>query len=160
MNSTIVYWAFILITVLNISTLVLFYRYKKDILKYVKQSIEPKFLEIAISPETNKIINLWVDIWRLESRINEVINISNIEKEKLGNSIRRVKKYISDYEFEIKGFNWDKYSEEINIYELKATEDTDKSELDWIIKDTIEPAVRNKWNIIKQAKIIVYKFTS
>ena len=160
MNSTIVHWAFILITVLNISTLVLFYRYKKDILKYVKQSIEPKFLEIAISPETNKIINLWVDIWRLESRINEVINISNIEKEKLGNSIRRVKKYISDYEFEIKGFNWDKYSEEINIYELKATEDTDKSELDWIIKDTIEPAVRNKWNIIKQAKIIVYKFTS
>jgi hypothetical protein len=31
---------------------------RKDILYRIRTSIEPKFLEIAISPETNKLISL------------------------------------------------------------------------------------------------------
>jgi len=157
---SIILICFLISTIFNIVILYFIYKSNKVIKFKIKDSIYPKFLEIAISPESNKLINLWIDTWRLDSRLREISNLSDIEKEKLENSISRVKKYISDYNFEIKGFNWDKYSEEVNIYELKATDETDKQELDWIIKDTIEPAVINKWNIIKQAKIIVYKFKS
>jgi hypothetical protein len=34
--------------------------------KIIKESIEPKFLDIAISPESQKLISLAIDIWRLE----------------------------------------------------------------------------------------------
>lgn len=158
--NSIIFICFLILTIFNIVILYFIYKSNKDINFKIKSSIEPKFLEIAISPETNKLINLWIDLWRLESRLNEIDNLSEIEKEKLENSINRVKKYTSDYNFEMKGFNWEKYSEEINIYELKATEETSNSELDWIIKNTIEPAVLNDWNIMKQAKVIVYKLKS
>lgn len=160
MNNYILYILLWILIIFNLVMLVILIINRKDILHRIRTSIEPKFLEIAISPETNKLINLWIDTWRLESRLNEINGLSDLEKEKIENSINRVKKYTSDYNFEIKAFNWEKYSEEINIYELKATEDTNSPELDWIIKDTIEPAVLNNWNIIKQAKIVVYKFKS
>lgn len=160
MSNLIIYIMLTSLFILNICLFVFIIKNRKEVLEKIKTSIEPKFLEIAISPETNKIINLWIDTWRLESRLNELINLSELEKEKIQNSLNRVKKYTTDYNFEIKEFTWEKYSEEINIYELKATENTDNKVLDWIIKDTIEPAVINNWNIIKQAKIIVYKFTS
>jgi hypothetical protein len=63
-------------------------------------------------------------------------------------------------DIEIKSFSWDKYSEEINLYELKAVENTNINSLDRIIKDTIEPAVIINWELIKQAKVIIYKFIS
>jgi hypothetical protein len=37
--------------------------------------------------------------------LNEINNLSDLEKEKIENSINRVKKYTLDYNFEIKGFN-------------------------------------------------------
>ncbi len=123
-------------------------------------SIEPKFLEIAISPQSNKLIWLAIDIWRLEERFFNIDNITDLDKEKLKNSIKRIKRLSEENNIEIKWFTWEKYSEEVNIYELKWTEVTDNKNLAYIIKDTIEPAVIINWEIIKQAKVIVYKFNS
>lgn len=109
--------------------------------------------------DINKLINLSVDIWRLGEKISKIVYLKDQDNEKISVSLDRLKKFIKDLDIELKWFSWEKYSEEINFYKLKATEDTNFPELDWIIKDTIEPAVINNWNIIKQAKIIVYKFT-
>jgi len=150
----------LLLIVIFIVNLVLLNKYKKEILNKIKLSIEPKFLEIAISPNSNKMISLAIDIWRLEEKIINIKNINNNDKEKLDIAINRVKKFIEENNILIKSYTWEKYSDEINFYELKWLENTNEKEKNNIIKDTIEPAVFINWNIIKTAKIIIYKLNS
>jgi|SaaInlStandDraft_4_1057021.scaffolds.fasta_scaffold11974_2 hypothetical protein len=154
------YWLIWFIFILNLIILYFIFVLKKELLFNIKNSIEPKFLEIAISPDSNKIILLAIDIWRLEERITNISDIDNSNKEKINNSINRVKKYVGENKITIKWYNWDKYSNEINVYDLKWTEPTTKEEENNIIKDTIEPAVFIDWKIIKKAKIIIYKLNS
>lgn len=132
---------------------------QKKLNKSIKESIEPKFLDIAISPESQKLISLAIDIWRLEWKIdNSWISKNGVEAEKIRTSLERLKKFTNDYGISIKDFIWEKYVNEINFLELKWTEDTADSGKDWIIKDTIEPVVYINWTVVKTAKVIVYKF--
>lgn len=160
LNIIILTWFFLVLLLISILIILFVYRIKKEISLEIKKSVEPKFLEIAISPNSNKIISLAIDIWRLEDKINNISELSNENKEKLNVSINRIKKFINDQNIKIKWFTWEKYSEEINFYELKATEETDDKSKNNIIKDTIEPAVFVDWNLIKTAKIIIYKLNS
>ena len=107
--------------------------------------------------ELNKLISLAIDIWRLEEKINNS-TISEEEREKLNITIFRLKKFVQEQGIEIKGYDLEKYSEEINVYELKWIEETNDEKLKWKIKDTIEPATFLNWNLIKPAKIIAYKY--
>ncbi len=134
-----------------------FFRIKSTIIS----SIEPKFLDIAISPESQKLISLAIDIWRLEWKIyNSGILKDWVEAEKIKTSLERLKKFSNDYGITIKDFIWEKYVNEINFLELKWTEETTDLSKDWIIKDAIEPVVYFNWTVVKTAKVIVYKFTS
>lgn len=110
--------------------------------------------------DTNKLINLSIDIWRLNEKISNIDNLNEKDKEKISISLDRLNNFIQDLNIETKSFSWEKYSEEINLYELKAVENTNINSLDRIIKDTIEPAIIINWELIKQAKVIIYKFTS
>lgn len=110
--------------------------------------------------DINKLINLSVDIWRLEEKISKIDYLKEQDNEKISVSLDRLKKFIKDLDIELKWFSWEKYSEEINFYELKAVEDTNIENLNNIIKETIEPAIIVNWEILKQASIIVYKFNS
>lgn len=132
---------------------------QKKLSRQIKESVEPKFLDIAISPESQKLISLAIDIWRLEWKIyNSGIPKDWIEAEKIKTSLERLKKFTYDYGISIKDFIWEKYVNEINFLELKWTEETTDSSKDWIIKDTIEPVVYINWTVVKTAKVIVYKF--
>ena len=110
--------------------------------------------------DINKLINLSVDIWRLEEKISKIDYLKEQDNEKISVSLDRLKKFIKDLDIELKWFSWEKYSEEINFYELKAVEDTNIENLNNIIKETIEPAIIVNWEILKQASVIVYKFKS
>ena len=127
----------------------------------IKNSIEPKFLDIAISPESQKLISLAIDIWRLEWKIsNSGIPKDWVEAEKIKTSLERLKKFTNDYGISIKDFIWEKYVNEINFLELKWTEETTDPSKDGIIKDVIEPVVYINWNVVKTAKVIVYKLNT
>ncbi|NDK07794.1 hypothetical protein EOM39_00940 [Candidatus Gracilibacteria bacterium] len=110
--------------------------------------------------DTNKLINLSIDIWRLNEKISNIDNLNEKDKEKISISLDRLNNFIQDLNIETKSFSGEKYSEEINLYELKAVENTNINSLDRIIKDTIEPAIIINGELIKQAKVIIYKFTS
>ena len=110
--------------------------------------------------DINKLINLSVDIWRLEEKISKIDYLKENDNEKIYVSLDRLKKFIKNINIELKSFSWEKYSEDINFYELKAVEDTNTENLNNIIKETIEPAIIINWEILKQASIIVYKFKS
>lgn len=157
MNISVVLIITILLGVLLIIFLQAFFFFR--IKGTIKSSIEPKFLDIAISPESQKLISLAIDIWRLEWKIYKSgIPKDWIEAEKIKTSLERLKKFTYDYGISIKDFIWEKYVNEINFLELKWTEETTDSSKDWIIKDTIEPVVYINWTVVKTAKVIVYKF--
>ena len=156
----ILYIFYTLIIIINLVILYFIFIWKKELLFNIKSSIEPKFLEISISPNSNKIIQLAIDIWRLEEKISDISEIDNNDKEKINSSINRIKKYIDENKIIIKWYTWEKYSNEINVYDLKWTEVTKNKEQDNTIKNTIEPSVLIDWKIIKKAKIIIYKLNS
>ncbi|GAB0174576.1 MAG: hypothetical protein HHAS10_04550 [Candidatus Altimarinota bacterium] len=132
---------------------------QKKLSKQIKESVEPKFLDIAISPESQKLISLAIDIWRLEGKIhNSGISKDGLEAEKIKTSLERLKKFMNDYGIAVKDFIGDKYVNEINFLELKGTENTTDKSKDGIIKDTIEPVVYVNGTVVKTAKVIVYKF--
>ncbi|MDD2516382.1 MAG: hypothetical protein PHF46_02570 [Candidatus Gracilibacteria bacterium] len=108
----------------------------------------------------DKLINLSIDIWRLEEKISKIHYLKEQDSEKISVSLDRLKKFIKDLDIELKSFSGEKYSEEINFYELKAVEDTNIENLNNIIKETIEPAIIVNGEILKQASIIIYKFKS
>ncbi len=159
MNISVVLIITVLLGVLLIIFLQAFFFFR--IKGAIKSSIEPKFLDIAISPESQKLISLAIDVWRLEWKIyNSGIPKDWVEAEKIKTSLERLKKFTNDYGISIRDFIWEKYVNEINFLELKWTEETTDSSKDWIIKDTIEPVVYINWTVVKTAKVIVYKFTA
>lgn len=159
MNTSVVLIITILLGILLIIFLQAFFFFR--IKGAIKSSIEPKFLDIAISPESQKLISLAIDIWRLEWKIsNSGIPKDWVETEKIKTSIERLKKFTNDYGISIKDFIWEKYVNEINFLELKWTEETQDPSKDGIIKDAIEPVVYVNWTVVKTAKVIVYKFTA
>ena len=131
---------------------------RRDILKKISNSVEPKFLDISISPNSNKIFSLAIDIWRLEERLKNTLLDDTWDKEKIYSSLGRLKKFIEDHTIRVQGFTGEKYSPDITVYDLKWTEITTNKTFDGIIQDTIEPAVYFEGRLIKNAKIIIYRY--
>ena len=91
------------------------------------------------------MINLSIDIWRLEEKFSKINYLEKQYSEKIFVSLDRITKFIKNLDIEVKSFTWKKYSEEINFYELKAIKYTNRDNLHNIIKETIEPAVIFNW---------------
>ena len=132
--------------------------YYKQLINYIKNAIEPRFVTINLTPETKAIIQLAIDYWRLEERIETLKNEDDTNFKKLQSSLWRIGKYIKQYWIEIKDFKWDKYSEDILAIEVKSTEITLDKNQDMFIKDIIQPAIFVNWQLIEKAKVIVYKY--
>jgi len=111
-------------------------------------------------PSNEKIISLAVDLWRLEEKINNIKTINENETDKINASFNRIKRFINECKIVVTWYNWEKYSEDVNVYELKWTELTEDLDKNDIIKDTIEPAVFVDGQLMKTGKIIVYKINS
>lgn len=110
--------------------------------------------------EISKLVNLAIDLWRLKEKVSNISYLNEQDREKLKVSLDRLNKFIQEINITVKWFNWDKYFDEINFYELKWIEETNDINNNNIIKETIEPAIFMNEQIIKKAKIIVYKFNS
>lgn len=111
-------------------------------------------------PWEDKIISLAVDLWRLEEKIGNIESVSDKEQEKIWVSMKRLRRFVEECKIEVKWYNGQKYAEEVNAYELKWIEETQDTEKNGLIKDTIEPAVFIDGKLIKTGKIIVYKTNS
>jgi hypothetical protein len=55
--------------------------------------------------ETNKLINLSIDIWRLNEKISNIDYLNEKDKEKISVSLDRLSKFIQDLDIEIKSFS-------------------------------------------------------
>lgn len=123
-----------------------------DIRKEILYSVAPKFLEISV--EVNDLAELAIDYWRLENRMNKILDtLKGSQKENLENSISRIKRYLEKNDIEIVDHTNQKYDEGQNLEILMVEEDPKIKEP--IVKETKEPTILHKGQIIHIGKVIL-----
>lgn len=100
------------------------------------------------------LIEISMDVWRMEKRINTFRDSFDENKLKLfENSIERLKRALNKSNIEIIDFTNQKYNEGQNV-DILARE-TDPSITYAYIRETIEPTILHNQKIVKRGKIIV-----
>jgi len=120
--------------------------------KDIHSVVAPKFLNISI--ETNDLIELAVEIWRLESRLNKSLHSSSeSQKEMIHNSIKKIKRYLDKNDIEIMDYTNQKFNDGRNLDILSI--ETDPKISHSIIKETKEPTIMLKGQVVRKGKVIV-----
>lgn len=164
-NSTILFIsAAILIVAIFITFFLLTWKHKsvnkKDkfedlflkIREEIKSSVTPKFINVSI--EVNEITDLAVEIWRIEQRITKSrSSLSDQQLNGFDNSVQKLKRYLAKYDIEIVDYKDQKYNNGLNIDVLSVEKDFSLAEPK--IKETVEPAIMCKGQVVRKAKVIL-----
>ena len=118
----------------------------------IRYSIAPKFVELSLG--VNDLVDLAIEVWRMEQRIaKSASSLPEQQLKGLDNSIQKIKRYISKYDIEIVDYKNQKYNDGLNLDILSVEKDPSLSEP--IIKETVEPTVLCKGQVVRKAKIIL-----
>lgn len=118
----------------------------------IKFAVAPKFMEISL--EVNELIDLAVEVWRMEQRISKsASNLPEQQLKGLENSVQKLKRYVSKYDIEIVDYKNQKYNDGLNLDILSVEKDPSLSEP--MIKETVEPTIICKGQVVRKAKIIL-----
>lgn len=115
-------------------------------------ALAPKFSDVSV--QTKDLIELAVDIWRIEQRLNKVMTFIPAEQKVLfENSIQKLKKYLNKNDVEIIDHTNQTFNEgrNLDIISVEKGSDTSKS----IIKQTVEPTIMCKNQVVHKGKVIV-----
>lgn len=124
----------------------------KKIREDIKFAISPKFIELSMG--VNELVDLAVEIWRIEQRIIKVTDIlPENQKKGLENSISKLKRYISNYDIEVIEYTNQKFNDGLNL-DILSVEKDPNIEIS-IVKETVEPTVLVKGQVVKKAKVIL-----
>jgi molecular chaperone GrpE (heat shock protein) len=124
----------------------------KKISEDIKYAIAPKFIEMSLG--VNDLVDLAVEVWRIEQRVaKSVSSLPEQQLKGLDNSIQKLKRYLSKYDIEILDYKNQKYNDGLNLDILSVEKDNSLSEP--IIKETIEPTIMCKGQVVRKAKIIL-----
>lgn len=126
----------------------------KEIQEEIRYSVAPKSIQLSMG--VNELVDLAVEIWRIEQRIMK--STSNLQEQQLkglNNSIQKLRRYLSNYDIEILDYKNQKYNEGLSLDILSVEKDTSLSEP--VIKETVEPTILCKGQVVRKAKIILIK---
>jgi len=124
----------------------------KSINKNIRNVVEPKFLDI--SPSSSSLIELAVEVWRIEKRTTKAAeSLSEDQNKAFENSITKLKRFLDKNDITFADYTDQKYNEGLNLDVFSIDKDTTVKES--IIKETHEPAVFHKGQLIKKAKVVV-----
>lgn len=126
----------------------LYLKIKEDI----KYSVSPQFIESSIN--TKYLIELAVEVWRIEKRIHDLLtNLSDSQKTGVESSLRKIREYLTKNDIEIIDYTKQNYNDGLNLDVLSIEK---KAKLKTpIIKETIEPTILCKGQVVKKAKVIL-----
>lgn len=120
--------------------------------KQIKDSVQTKFIDI--SPNTQNIVEVAVEVWRLEKRLSKATaHLSDDQNKAFENSISKLKRFLDKNDITFTDYTDQKYNEGLNLDVLNIEKDNNVKES--IIKETHEPAVFHKGQLIKKAKVVV-----
>lgn len=124
----------------------------EDIRKEIIWAVSPKFLELSAA--ASDLVELAIDYWRMENKINKIVEQLNKEqREGVANSIHRIKRYLDKNDIEIIDHTNQKYDENENL-EILTVEKNPKIKEPKII-ETKEPTILYKGHVIHIGKVIV-----
>lgn len=126
----------------------LYQKIKEDI----KFSVTPRM--ISVSVEANEITDLAVEIWRIEQRIaKSASSLPENQLKGLENSIQKMKRYLEKYDIEVVDYKNTKYNDGLNLDILSVEKDLTLPAS--MVKETVEPMVMLKGQVVRKAKIIL-----
>jgi len=109
---------------------------------------------IKLSPSTDDFIQFAIEVWRIEQRIIRMQNIlPENQKKGIENSTKKLKRYFEKYDVEIIDYTNQKFNDGLNLDVLSVEKKPNITES--IIKETIEPTIMYRGQVVRKAKIIV-----
>ncbi|MBP9781071.1 hypothetical protein KBC89_00255 [Candidatus Woesebacteria bacterium] len=124
----------------------------KKISNEIKYAVAPK--SIMLNVNANDLVDLATEVWRIEQRLAKVVDIFPENKRKgLENSVNKLKRYILKYDIEIVDYTNQKYNDGLNLEVLSIEKDSNLTEP--IVKETIEPTILVKGQVVRKAKIVL-----
>jgi len=115
-------------------------------------AVAPNF--IKLSPSTDDFIRFAIEVWRIEQRIIKMQNIlPENQKKGIENSTKKLKRYFEKYDIEIIDYTNQKFNDGLNLDVLSVEKKPNITES--IIKETIEPTIMYRGQVVRKAKIIV-----
>lgn len=119
--------------------------------KDTQSDMSVKFPNVSIA--TKDLIDLGIDIWRMEQRLNKVIqSLPESSQDLLNNSIQKIKRYLDKNDIEIVDHTNQKINEGRNLDILAVEKSSDI--LESIIKETKEPTILHKSQVVHKGKVI------
>ncbi len=126
----------------------LYLKIKEDI----KFAVAPKFMQLSV--DLNELIELAIEIWRMEQRIaKSSLNLPENQRKGLEISMQKLKRYINRYDIEFIDYTNQKYNDGLNLDVLSVEKDSSVHES--TVKETIEPTIMCKGQVVRKAKIIL-----
>jgi molecular chaperone GrpE (heat shock protein) len=124
----------------------------KKISEEIKYAVAPK--SINLSAHVTELVELATEVWRIEQRLSKAADtLPETQRKGLENSVHKFKNYISNYDIEIIDYTNQKFNDGLNLDVLSVEKDpaitTPK------VKETIEPTILVKGQVVKKAKIIL-----
>lgn len=117
-------------------------------------AVSPKFMDLSV--DVNELIDLAVEVWRIEQRIvKSATSLPESQLKGLENSTQKLRRYIQKYDVEIVDYKNQKYNDGLNLDILSIEKDANISEP--TIKETVEPTIIYKGQVVRKAKIILLK---
>ncbi|MFZ1736233.1 MAG: hypothetical protein WAU31_04835 [Candidatus Moraniibacteriota bacterium] len=118
----------------------------------IKYAASTKLVEFSVS--VGDIIDLAVEIWRMEQRIaKSIAGLSENQGKSLESSIQKLRRYIEKYDIEIVDYKDMKYNEGLNLDILSIEKDPTLQGSK--IKEVIEPTILCKGQVVRKAKIVL-----
>lgn len=103
---------------------------------------------------TKDLMNLGIDVWRMEQRLNKIMQtMPEKSQDLLKNSIQKIKRYLDKNNIEIVDYTNQKFNEGRNL-DILAVEKS-STILESIIKETKEPTILHKNQVVNKGKVII-----
>lgn len=126
---------------------------EKGLREEIKSSVQPKFIEASI--EAKDLMDVAIEVWRIEQKLNKVSGkLPENQSKSLDVSVQKIKRFIDRYDLEVKDYTGQKYNSGLSVVEVISVEKDRNIEED-TIKETVEPAILLKGQVVKKAKVIV-----
>lgn len=124
----------------------------KKISEEIKYAVAPK--SINLSTSVTELVELATEVWRVEQRLAKVADtLPESQRKGLENSVHKFKRYISNYDIEIVDYTNQKFNDGLNLDVLSV--EKDPAVVTSTVKETVEPTILVKGQVVKKAKIIL-----
>mgnify|MGYP003976785295 CR=1 FL=1 len=127
-------------------------KHQGEFQKYIESEKIQKTINVSIAAKD--LINLGIDVWRMEQRLNKIMQtIPEKSQDLLKNSIQKIKRYLDKNNIEIIDYTNQKFNEGRNL-DILAVEKSSNI-LESIIKETKEPTILHKNQVVNKGKVII-----